>query len=174
MALIQIRRGTQASLPALDTAEPGFCTDTHKLFIGFNGTNYEIGKSETVQKEIYQAAHGFDKDFIYHNGTSWVKAQCNDSSTAATHFAICIDDNNFISVTIGDIDVTGMVDDQSSALVAGEYYFLSQTVAGKISADAPTSGVTQSVLKVNAANEATILISDPITSTDVIDGGTWS
>jgi len=173
MALIQIRRGTQANMPSLGAGEPGFCTDTHKLYIGYNGTNYEIGKSETVQKEIYQVSHGFDKDFIYHNGTNWVKALCDGPEHSATHFGVSVDTNNFISVTIGDVDVTGMVDDASQALTAGEYYFLSQNTAGKVMSTVPTSGISQSVLKVNATNEATIIISEPVESSDVVDGGTW-
>jgi hypothetical protein len=40
---IKFKRGTQATIPTLADGEPGWTTDTHKLFIGQGGTNYEVG-----------------------------------------------------------------------------------------------------------------------------------
>lgn len=37
---IRVRRGLKADIPALRDGEPGFCTDTHELAIGYSGTNY--------------------------------------------------------------------------------------------------------------------------------------
>ena len=74
---------------------------------------------------------------------------------------------------MGEIDSTGMTDDQSDALVAGEYYFLSQTSAGKISRSKPSTGIVQSVLKANGTNDATIIISNPVEPTDTVDGGSF-
>lgn len=40
---IQIRRGVVADLPALDTGEPGLCTDTGQVYIGNGGSNVLLG-----------------------------------------------------------------------------------------------------------------------------------
>lgn len=45
---IQIKRGPAASLPTLDVGEPGFTTDTKKLYIGASGGNVEIAKKSDV------------------------------------------------------------------------------------------------------------------------------
>ena len=45
---IQIKRGPAASLPTLDVGEPGFTTDTKKLYIGASGGNVEMAKKSDV------------------------------------------------------------------------------------------------------------------------------
>ena len=170
---IQLRRGLESNLPTLDAGEAGFTTDSHKLFIGSSSGNIQIGISNILTDEITQNSHGFDDDFIYHNGTQWVKATADSSDHTATHFAVNIDTNTFQLISMGEIDSTGMTDDQSNPLVAGEYYFLSQTTAGKITKTKPSSGIVQSVLKVNASNDSTILISNPAEPTDTVDGGSF-
>lgn len=40
---IKIKRGLEAALPTLQEGEPGFTTDSKKLFIGSNAGNIEIG-----------------------------------------------------------------------------------------------------------------------------------
>ncbi len=170
---IQLRRGTESNLPTLDTGEAGFTTDTHKLYIGSSSGNIQIGISNILTDEITQTNHGFDDDFIYHNGTQWTKAIADSDDHTATHFAVNIDANTFQLISMGEIDSTGMTDDQSDALVAGEYYFLSQTSAGKISRSKPSTGIVQSVLKANGTNDATIIISNPVEPTDTVDGGSF-
>jgi len=66
---------------------------------------------------IVKTTHGFDNDFIYNNGTTWIKAQADDIDTTATHFAIKIDDNNFKIIITSEVDLTGLLDDLSNALV---------------------------------------------------------
>ena len=39
---IKIKRGTEAGLPTLAAGEPGFTTDTFKLFIGDGTNNHQI------------------------------------------------------------------------------------------------------------------------------------
>ncbi len=46
---INIRRGTQAQLPALGLAEPGFTTDTKNLYIGDGVGNVKIGKDTIIE-----------------------------------------------------------------------------------------------------------------------------
>jgi len=40
--LIQLKRGLKADLPTLNEAEPGYCTDTHELFIGDGAANHQV------------------------------------------------------------------------------------------------------------------------------------
>lgn len=42
---LRIKRGPSGSIPTLADGEPAFTTDTFKLFIGYDGTNREIGGS---------------------------------------------------------------------------------------------------------------------------------
>lgn len=119
------------------------------------------GSAEVVYLEVNQVGHGFDNDFVYNNGTTWAKAQANSDATTATHFAIRIDDDNFQATIIGEVDATGMTDDDSQALTTNTYYFLSQTVAGKLATTEPTTGIKQVVMKTNTTNNATISIEIP-------------
>ena len=40
--ILQLRRGLKADLGTLSVGEPGFCTDTHELFIGTATGNVKI------------------------------------------------------------------------------------------------------------------------------------
>lgn len=42
-ATIKLHRGLEAGIPTLEDGEPGWTTDTHKLFVGQGGVNYEVG-----------------------------------------------------------------------------------------------------------------------------------
>lgn len=119
------------------------------------------GSTEVVYLEVTQTTHGFDNDFVYNNGTTWVKAQADSETTTATHFAVRIDDNTFNAVVIGEVDVTGLLDDDGQALANNTFYFLSQTVAGKLATAEPTTGIKQVVMKTNTTNNATISIEIP-------------
>ena len=44
--LIQLKRGVEASLPVLGDGEPGWCTDTFKLFIGQGGASKLVGEAD--------------------------------------------------------------------------------------------------------------------------------
>jgi len=119
------------------------------------------GDATSVRSIVAQATHGFTKDFVYHDGTAWAKAIADDEDHAATHFAMSIDTGNFYLVSIGEMNVSDVLDDESGALVAGEYYVLSQTVAGKVRRTIPTSGLIQFVMKMNAAGSASIIVEEP-------------
>jgi|GEM_PF-6500417 len=49
---MQIRRGLQSQLPTLDTGEPGFCTDTGRLYIGNAGANTLVGDSNLIHAAV--------------------------------------------------------------------------------------------------------------------------
>lgn len=44
---IQFKRGAEATIPTLLDGQPGFTTDTHKVFVGLGGTNYPVGGAGT-------------------------------------------------------------------------------------------------------------------------------
>ena len=48
---IKIKRGTEAGLQTLAAGEPGFTTDTKKLFIGDGTTNHFIGSPSVLLKD---------------------------------------------------------------------------------------------------------------------------
>ena len=126
--------------------------------------------SEYLVKNIEQLAHGFILDFVYFDNTVWVKAVATTGETCATHFARKINDDNFELIPVGELLIEGLLDENGDALVTGDYYFLSQTVEGKITGIKPEEGIIQSVLKVNATNTITISIQEPYDINDVGGG----
>ncbi len=120
--------------------------------------------------EVTQTNHGFDGHFVFFNGTIWEKAIANNENKCATHFAVKIDNNIFKAYSYGDIDIT-ITDDTDLALVNGEYYFLSQTVAGKVNRNKPTSGIIQSVLYKTYGSKINISIQEPYEYVESNGGG---
>lgn len=49
---IQVKRGVFSSLPTLAAGEFGFCTDSHQVFIGNAGTNYELALKSYVDNLV--------------------------------------------------------------------------------------------------------------------------
>lgn len=126
--------------------------------------------SEYLVKNIEQIAHGFILDFVFFDNTVWVKAIATTGETCATHFARKINDDNFELIPVGELLIEGLLDENGDALVTGDYYFLSQTVEGKVTGVKPEEGIIQSVLKVNATNTITISIQEPYDINDVGGG----
>jgi parallel beta-helix repeat protein len=61
MPKILVRRGLDANIPVFDIGEPGFATDTKRVFIGSDEGNVEIAKKESVdpiQTELNNARGG--------------------------------------------------------------------------------------------------------------------
>jgi hypothetical protein len=48
MKKIQLKRGLEKDLPILSEGEPGFTTDTEKVFIGSSNGNIELAKMEDI------------------------------------------------------------------------------------------------------------------------------
>ena len=134
------------------------------------GLEFVNFSTEYLVVNTFQTAHGFTNDFIYHNGLNWVKAQANSGETCATHYAIRIDDDNFKLIPVGELDLGSLTDENGDPLVVGEYYFLSQTNAGKITGTKPTDGIIQSVLKSNSTGKITVSIQEPYDINDVGGG----
>lgn len=91
-----------------------------------------------MSKIITQTAHGFTTTFIRYNGSAWVAAQANLVANVATHFAYRIDDDRFYLDSIKRLtSYSNITDDASAPLAANTVYYLSSTVAGKITSTAP-------------------------------------
>jgi hypothetical protein len=122
---------------------------TYKMFLG--PTAKTIDGVDTSQR-INAATHGFVVgDVLRHNGTNYVKALADSDANAEVIgmvSSVSSDGNYFDLATIGRI--TGL-----SGLTAGTAYFLSDTVAGTITATATTT--EGSIIK-------PVLISDSTTS----------
>lgn len=134
------------------------------------GLEFVDFSTEYLVVNTFQTAHGFTNDFVYHNGLNWVKAQANSGETCATHYAIRIDDDNFKLIPVGELDLGSLTDENGDPLVVGEYYFLSQTNAGKITGTKPTDGIIQSVLKSNSTSRITVSIQEPYDISDTSGG----
>ena len=101
-------------------------------------TSFLVGSLEggTSQKfTINQPGHGFAVlEGIYNDGTSWNKATADAPCTLG--FAIILevlDSDNFVAATLGRHELgTGTV-------LPGEYYYVSDTVAGSLTTTRPTA-----------------------------------
>lgn len=105
-------------LYATDTKEYFGVQDGSLVALGGGGGGTEFSKE--------QVAHGFAVlDAIYHNGTSWVKAQGDDANTLAQYVVTeVLDVDNFKAANFGKFEIT------AHGKTVGEFYFLSETTAG--------------------------------------------
>jgi hypothetical protein len=91
------------------------------------------GSGETVEKDINQTTHGFSVgEWVYHNGTIYVLAQADVDATS--------DAVGVVSAVAGVDDFTLVVHGYVSGLsglTAGAAHFISDTVAGAITATPP-------------------------------------
>ena len=112
-----------------------FATDEQEMFQVISGELQPIGGGGSTQFEISQVAHGFVVgDGIYHNGTSWVKGQADDANTLAYHVVIEVKSVDiFIAADFGRVEVP------SHGFTVGQYYFLSDSVAGQPTATEPST-----------------------------------
>ena len=58
MTTIRVRGGAEAGIPTLADREPAFTTDTHKLYVGMGGTNYQIGGGTVTSVDLAAPAAG--------------------------------------------------------------------------------------------------------------------
>lgn len=146
-AQLDVKQDTEANLVTYaSTATDGqivFATDSQKMFQVIGNSLEPIGGGGSTQFEINQVAHGFSVgDGIYHDGTTWVKAQANDAATLAYHVVVQgseTDVNLFIAADFGRIIDVPLGDNSTYSLVAGQYYFLSDSVAGQPTSTEPST-----------------------------------
>jgi hypothetical protein len=98
--------------------------------------------------EIVQAAHGLSVgEGIYHNGTSFVKAQSDSSATLAYYVVIqVIDAGTFVAADMTRVEVP------AHGFTIGQFYWLSDSVAGQATNVEPSSGFSNPLFYVEDAN----------------------
>ena len=107
---------------------------------------------ENISYSVTQSSHGFSvSDVLYFDGTSYAKAQADDSTTLGLFLVSSVTDTNNFTVTLSG-KVTGL-----SSLTAGEYYFLSNATAGALTTTTPTTGYNNPILFAISATEGIIL-----------------
>ena len=104
------------------------------------------GSSTGNTTDITQSSHGLAaKDAIRHNGSSWVKAQADDNSTLALGIVTAVaDSNNFTVAQAGRFTIS------SHGLTVGQWYYLSSSSAGGLTATEPD--ISQPIVYVESAS----------------------
>jgi hypothetical protein len=146
---VQVEAGTEAASPTVEnyqgrivlaeiylvpsqtTIVADDITDV-RPFIGSSGG----GTSGEVVVQVSQTAHGFVVgECLRWNGTQWVKAQANSvtNALAVGMVSAVYDTNSFALTLIGRVSKTGW------GLTPGAVYYLSDSVAGGITATEPTT-----------------------------------
>ena len=123
-------------------------TADKKLYVRDNSNNIiEIGGGGGGStSDITQSSHGFAvKDAIRHNGSAWVKAQANASSTLALGIVTAVaDSNNFTIAQSGRFELS------SHGLTVGQWYYLSAAAAGGLVTTEPA--ISQPIIYVESAS----------------------
>jgi hypothetical protein len=58
---LRVRRGPEATMPTLSQGEPGYTTDTKKLFVGDGTTNHQLAKQADLDTTNTQLGVKADK-----------------------------------------------------------------------------------------------------------------
>lgn len=137
--------------------------------VDINNDGWQGGKkvklklpSNNVYTRINLVSHGFDGDVVYYDSITktWNKAIASNEETCGSHFAVKIDDNNFVIINNGSYTVN-ILDEENNPLVSGEYYFLSQTIPGKLTKNQPENGIVQYILQSLEDNLVEINVEEP-------------
>ena len=126
-------------------------TADKKLYIRDNANNIvEIasggGTAGGSTSEITQSSHGLAvKDAIRHNGSAWVKAQANATTTLALGIVTAGADSNTFTVA-----QSGRFELSSHGLTVGQWYYLSASAAGGLVTTEPT--ISQPIVYVESAS----------------------
>ena len=122
-------------------------TADRKLYVRDNSNNIiEIGGGGGSTSDITQSSHGFAvKDAIRHNGSSWVKAQANATSTLALGIVTKVADTNTFTIA-----QSGRFELSSHGLTVGQWYYLSADAAGGLVTTEPS--ISQPIVYVESAS----------------------
>ena len=140
-------------------------TADKKLYVRDNSNNIvEIGGAAGTTAEITQNSHGFVvKDAIYHNGSTWAKAQANSVNTLALGIVTEKTTNTFVVAQSGRFELS------SHGLTVGQWYYLSSSSAGGLVTTEPT--ISQPIVYVEDSNTIQIFQYRP---TNLLINGTSS
>ena len=147
------RKFTSGAPTTSDLVEGEIAINTadKKLYIRDNANNIvEIasggGTAGGSTSEITQSSHGLAvKDAIRHNGSAWVKAQANATTTLALGIVTAVaDGNNFTVAQSGRFELS------SHGLTVGQWYYLSASAAGGLVTTEPA--ISQPIVYVESAS----------------------
>ena len=149
--VIKPKRKFTAGAPSTsDLVEGEIAVNTadKKLYVRDDSNNIvEIGGGGGGStSDITQSSHGFAvKDAIRHNGSSWVKAQANATTTLALGIVTAVaDSNNFTIAQSGRFELS------SHGLTVGQWYYLSSAAAGGLVTTEPD--ISQPIVYVESAS----------------------
>jgi len=120
----EVNNGPNSTQITLNSTNPATSDELFQLMF-FEGTQSGGGGGGTTV-DVLQNAHGFVAlDAVYHDGISWVKAQADDAETLAQYLVVEVQDiNNFTAASFGKFEII------AHGKTPGEFYFLSESVAG--------------------------------------------
>ena len=147
------RKFTSGAPTTSDLVEGEIAINTadKKLYIRDNANNIvEIasggGTAGGSTSEITQSSHGLAvKDAIRHNGSAWVKAQANATTTLALGIVTAVADSNTFTVA-----QSGRFELSSHGLTVGQWYYLSASAAGGLVTTEPA--ISQPIVYVESAS----------------------
>lgn len=130
---------TSATVVGIQTIPVASTTPTDQNVLQYSlATGGYAPSIPTLSVAVNQVAHGFStQQVVYFNGTVWALAQADASSTLGLAVVAVVDVDNFIAYLAGQ--VTGL-----SGLTAGQYYFVSDSVAGSLTTTEPTAQTSYS------------------------------
>lgn len=154
---VQIRRGIEANIPTLDDGEPGWTTDTFRLFIGQDGVNYPIGETasgveldptpdadHSVEGTVAPMVCGESLVFgefcyIKSDGEAW-KA---DANAATTMPVLCMATESGSADETKSFLFEGFARDDSWAWTPGALLYASAATAGALTETKPSGSGDQ-------------------------------
>lgn len=170
--VIKIKRKFSTGAPTtsnLAEGEIAINTFDKKLYIRDNANAIiEIGgggASSGATTEVTQSSHGLAvKECIRHNGSSWIKAQADSGDTLALGVVTVVTDSNTFTVA-----QSGRFELTSHGLTVGQWYYLSASSAGALTATEPT--ISQPLVYVESAN---VIFVFPYRPTNLLVSGSSS
>ena len=147
------RKFTSGAPTTSDLVEGEIAINTadKKLYIRDNANNIvEIasggGTAGGSTSDITQSSHGLAvKDAVRHNGSAWVKAQANATTTLALGIVTAVADSNTFTIA-----QSGRFELSSHGLTVGQWYYLSASAAGGLVTTEPT--ISQPIVYVESAS----------------------
>lgn len=122
-----------------------------------------VNAGDGLSSKVSQSAHGFGFNAIRLNGETGLY-ELADTTTGAEAIGLRVDNDTFIATVNGQLEIPeGTTDDKGQPLVNDEFYFLSNTIAGKFQKEKPTDGIYQSLFHTKT-NEKGKLVAEIVVS----------
>lgn len=103
--------------------------------VGTSGGGGSGGSAKLISTTISQVAHGLsvgDPVYFDDSSSTWKQAQSNSADTLATAVVSEVGSVDTFTLSFSGVveGLTGVTDDEGAALVAGTFYYVSETTAG--------------------------------------------